>query len=163
MKIARKQWKITGFMALALFLLFSVCILGVLLTGADVYSRLVENDRAAYDRRTALQYLTTKVRQADTAESIQVVDFAGIPALQISEQIQGKTYLTRIYCQDGYIRELLAEESRDLAPEDGELVLEAEQLDFVWEPPLLTLQIRFADSTVRQSVLTVRSEQEAVP
>ena len=162
MKHTNKQWKITGLMTLALFLLFSVCILGVLLTGGNVYRRITDKNAAAYRQRTAVQYLTTRIRQADVAGGIAVTELEGIPALQIQEQIDGRTYLTHIYCQDGYIRELYAQAGRELTPADGEPVIAARQLAFLWEPPMLTLQIQFADTTCRELALTLRSEQEAV-
>ena len=39
-------------LALLLFGLFSVCVLAVLLTGADAYRRLTRRDRLAFDSRT---------------------------------------------------------------------------------------------------------------
>lgn len=159
----QKQWKMTGFMALVLFLLFSVCILGVLLTGGDVYRKITEKDRTAYDCRTAVQYLTTKVRQSDTADNLAVVEFEGFPALQLREQVGERTYVTQIYCMDGYLWELYAQEDSGLAPSDGERVLPAENLDLQWKPPVLTFTLTFADGTQRQATLTLRSEQEMIP
>ena len=53
--------------ALAAFLLlsvFAVSVLGVLLAGAGAYSRLTRRDERAYDSRTGLQYVASRVRQA---------------------------------------------------------------------------------------------------
>ena len=44
-------------LALLLFGLFSVCVLAVLLTGADAYRRLTQRDRLAFDSRTCTQYV----------------------------------------------------------------------------------------------------------
>lgn len=156
----QRQGKLTGFMALVLFLLFSLCVLGVLLTGADVYQRITQRDSAAYDRRTAVQYLTTKLRQSDETENLAVVDFEGIPALRLREQIGDRCYQTHIYCMDGYIWELYAREGSGLSPEDGAKVLPAESMQLQWEAPVLTVNIGFADGTQRQAVLTLRSEGE---
>ena len=111
----QRRWKITGFMALVLFLLFSLCILGVLLTGADVYGRITEKDRTAYDRRTAVQYLTTKIRQSDAHGNLAVTELDGIPALQLQEQVGDRVYVTHIYCAEGYIWELYAQQGSGLS------------------------------------------------
>ena len=58
------QHHIDGLAALLLFGVFAVCVLAVLLTGADAYRRLTQRDQAAYDRRTCEQYLTTRDRKS---------------------------------------------------------------------------------------------------
>ena len=75
MKKEQENSKITGLMALLVFAVFAVCVLGVLLTGAGVYKRLVGSGAEDYSRRTAAQYVTTRVRQADRAGSVGLEDF----------------------------------------------------------------------------------------
>lgn len=55
-----------------LFGVFAGCVLGVLLTGADAYQRLTDRGQETFDERTAAQYLTTRVRQADAAGGVFV-------------------------------------------------------------------------------------------
>lgn len=119
--------QIDGLVALLLFGVFSVCILAVLLTGADAYRRLTDRDQAAFDRRTCLQYIATRVRQADTLDGVTVADFNGVDALVFSE---GNGYVTRIYCHNGAIMELFADETLDLTLEAGEPIMEAQPLEF---------------------------------
>ena len=73
--------RISGLLALMLFLIFSVCILGVLLSTADAYQRLNERNSLSGDRRTGMMFLSTKVRQYDRAEQVRVEDLAGAAAL----------------------------------------------------------------------------------
>ena len=77
--------RISGLLALMLFLIFSVCILGVLLSTADAYQRLNERNSLSGDRRTGMMFLSTKVRQYDRAEQLRVEDLAGAPALVLTE------------------------------------------------------------------------------
>ena len=58
-----------GLAALLLFGVFAVCVLAVLVTGAQAYRRLTKRDRAAYGRRTCIQYITTHFRQADVLDA----------------------------------------------------------------------------------------------
>ena len=149
-------------MALVLFGLFAVCVLSVLLTGADVYQRLIIRDRSIYEKRTTAQYLTTKVRQADRDGSLLVSEFDGLDALLIREEIEGSVYHTWIYCFDGYIRELFAAADSDLMPEYGEKILEAEELRVWREDSLLKAAITGADGTVQELAWHPRSGREAI-
>ena len=73
--------KITAFFALFTLLVFALCILLVLLTGATVYRDLVDHAAESHNDRTALGYLTSRVRQAD---SVTVSDFQGCDALLLT-------------------------------------------------------------------------------
>lgn len=128
--------QIDGLIALLLFGVFSVCILAVLLTGADAYRRLTDRDQAAFDRRTCLQYIATRVRQADTLDGVRVGDFNGADALVFSEE---DGFVTRIYCYNGYIMELYAGEDVELTLEAGEPIMEADPLGFTMENGRLTI------------------------
>ena len=71
--------------ALLLFGVFAVCVLAVLLTGADAYRRLTERDREASDRRPSVQYIATRGRQSDAAGGIGVEFSADTTALVLGE------------------------------------------------------------------------------
>ena len=158
----RSNLKTGSLMALVLFGLFAVCILFLLLIGADVYQKLTVRDRNTYEMRTAAQYLTTKVRQADKDGCLLVSDFEGLDALLIREEIEGSVYHTWIYCYDGYIRELFALADSELMPEAGEKILEAEVLT-VWQEDLLFhAEITGTDGHVQKLVWSLRSGKEVI-
>ena len=121
---------IDGLIALLLFGVFAVCVLAVLLTGADAYRRLTQRDRAAYDRRTCVQYVATRVRQADALNGVSVEDFNGMPCLTLRDR---DDYVTRVYCDDGYLMELYCDADMEMEPEDGEQVIPASELDLSLE------------------------------
>lgn len=128
--------QIDGLIALLLFGVFSVCILAVLLTGADAYRRLTQRDRAAGDRRTCLQYIATRVRQADRLDGVRVEDFNGVNALVFAGE---DGCVTRVYCHNGSIMELYAEEGLELTLEAGEPIMAASALDFSLDGGRLTV------------------------
>lgn len=158
-----RQSKITDLMALMVFCLFALCILAVLLTGAAGYRKLVDRGSRDYDRRTAAQYVATRVRQADRAGCVALEDFGGAEALVFREEIGGAVYLTRVYCHDGFIRELFAPESGNFSPEDGEKLLAAQSLSFSLEGDLLSAEIRFSDGTNQFLTLYLRAGEEDAP
>ena len=56
----KRQQAIPTLAALLLLVIFAVSVLGVLLAGAGVYSRLTRRDERAYDSRTGLQYVASR-------------------------------------------------------------------------------------------------------
>ena len=77
MKTGQNKRNIDNLLVLLLFGVFAVCILSVLLTGADVYQRLASRDQRSYGQRTAAQFLTTRVRQADRLGDVRIESFEG--------------------------------------------------------------------------------------
>jgi len=127
----------SGIAALVIFCVFALCALGVLLTGANSYRSLTQRDAQSYDSRTLVQYLSTKVRQAAAPETVEVADFEGVTALCFTEELQGNIYITRIYCHEGWLKELFTAGDADLLPEDGERIAPLSALDIRREGDLL--------------------------
>ena len=150
---------IDGFIALLLFVVFAVCVLAVLLTGADAYRRLTRRDNAAYDRRTCVQYVATRVRQADTLDGVSVEDFGGTACLALRDG----DYVTRVYCYDGWLMELYCAGGSELDPEDGERVMAAQALDLSLEDGLLTIAATDAQGTESTLLLSLRSGEGGAP
>ena len=142
-----KESKLTDLMALMVLLVFALCIMMVLLMGTRVYRQLLDKGAAAFTDRMSGRYLTTRVHQA---ESISVEDFEGCTALVIPEVADGENYNTLVYWYDGYIRELYCVEGAQLYPEDGEKVLETEEMLLSEEGGLLTAQV--GDQQIRLSI-----------
>ena len=159
-----RKLDIGGLLALLLLGVFAVCVLSVLLTGAEGYRRLTERDRAVCGWRTASQYLTTKVRQGDQWNGVSVENFGGRDALALTEEIDGETYVTRVYCCGGYIRELFASADAEMAPEDGEKIIEACDLGFSPGPTSgeIIAEITDMNRETARLVLTLRSGKGAL-
>ena len=151
---------ISSLPALLLFALFAVCILSVLMTGAGVYRRVAERDDRSYTHRTAVQYVSSKVRQADDPASVAVEDFHGIPAITLRQRLGSIALLTRVYCHDGWLRELYYLEGNELSPADGEKILPMEHLTAELEDGLLLIRITDADGQRQQLALSLRTGRE---
>lgn len=162
MKKLWKQSNADSLLALLLLAVFAVCVLSVLLTGAGSFRALSQRDQASFDRRTAAQYITTRLRQADHGDGAFLTDFEGIPALACREEYDGEEYLTYVYFRDGYICELFCSANAALHPADGEKVMAAENLVFSEADGLITAVITDADG-IRASVsAALRSGREGV-
>ena len=152
--------KMTALMALLIFGAFALCALFVLLTGADIYKKITEREEKSFDTRTVTQYISTRFRQGDNTGAIAVNDFGGVDALEITQQINGKDYITRVYCFDGYLCELFANSDGDFSPEDGEQMLPLKALKMEMEESRFVADITYSDGETNQLILYHRSFKE---
>lgn len=156
MKKEKRGHRFDGLIALVLFGVFAVCVLAVLLTGADAYRRLTDRDQSAYALRTCAQYVATRVRQADSLDAVTVEDFGGTQALVFAEG----DFVTRVYCYDGWLMELYSETGTELGPEAGEKIIEAGGLALHLEAGLLEAAVTGADGRQARLLLSLRSGEE---
>lgn len=146
-----------GLVVLLLFGVLAICIMGVLLTGASAYQRLSQRDTSGYERRTAAQYIATRVRHADQEGAVFLRDFEGENALILQETIDGYIYETMVYYHEGYLWELFVPVDSGFLPQDGIQLLKLQGLEFEMEDDLLTARVTNADGTVQELSLTLRS------
>ena len=149
---------IPGLAAFLVLAVFAVGVLGTLLGGAGIYRRLTERDRASYDSRTCLQYIVTRVRQAPG--EVEIAAFGDGDALVIPDVIENKTYLTRVYCWDGWLMELFTEEDGLFSPEDGEKLLPAQGIALELDNGLLKVMLTDAAGDVHSLYLNGRLSHE---
>lgn len=94
-------------MVLLLFLVFVLGSFFVLYFGSSAYQRNILIINKTEEERLPLAYLTTKVREAESTESVDIKEIDDKKCLVIGEDIEGSEYLTLIYFEDGYVKELL--------------------------------------------------------
>ena len=160
MKRSSKQ-HMDGLLAVLLLAVFAACLVLVLLTGAQVYQRLSQRDDAAYTWRTAGQYVSAKVRQEDRIDAVSVEEFGGQAALVLQENIDGEVYFTRIYCCDGYLRELFSPSDVELAAEDGEKILPMHAFSATLDEDMLTFVLEDEAGRKQTVLLTLHSREGA--
>jgi len=160
------QKNVTTLLPLLLFVIFTTCILFVLLTGADVYRKFSRRDQDNFEKRTTMQYLTTRIRQSDISDAIFVGCFEDINAqaegdtLFLKEEVNGRTFYTRIYCHEGYLRELFSEDDVSFLPNAGQEILELHDIRFTLQENILYIDVKYKDSSKESLVLHLRSGKE---
>ncbi len=145
--------QLVNLLPLLLFVLLAASVLTVLLTGAKLYGGLSERDHSSQLRRTAAQYIATKVHQSGT-HSMETADFGGVSALVIEEMSGQDALVTRIYCHDGWLRELYTFcEDEDMTADAGEKILPMKNAAFVIDDGLL--KVTLTDKEGRVNTLTL--------
>lgn len=124
----RNTWIANYASILALLCIFIIGSLVLMNVGVHVYKNIVENNAQNFRLRASLSYVATKVRQYDTADTVFVREEDGIPMLVFAEELEGATYLTRIYCYDGNMMELFQEEGLEHDLNDGFEIMELDDL-----------------------------------
>lgn len=161
MKNRSLQRNMMDLLVLTVFAVMALCVLLVLLAGARVYRNLTEQSENHNDRRIAAYYVTTRFRQSE--EKVEAADFGGCTALTFREEVGETSYLTRVYCYEGYLRELYAAEGGEFSPEDGEKILPLQNLSAFWDENMLTVQLTYPDGTCRELWLYSGVERTVEP
>ncbi len=123
-RIFPEQTHVTDLLfSLGLLCLFTISALTVLLIGAHVYKQTALDMKTNYTTRTALTYVAEKVRQHDSTDSIRLGTIEDVPALELTESIDGVSYITYIYEDENALKELFVQESQQVTKSQGETIL----------------------------------------
>lgn len=114
---------------LGLFCLFALCSLTLVMTGAGVYKKTVSHMDANYSGRTALSYITEKIRQSDSLNSVSIGRTSSDePALLLKQDYNDNEYVTCIYVHEGNLCELFVPEGSPYEAAQGEIIMSLEAL-----------------------------------
>jgi len=120
-----KKHMVDFLFVIALFFVFALSALMLVMIGANVYKNTVNNMSVNFNSRTSYAYITEKIRQNDSYESVSTGDYQGLDAIILKQVINDTDYYTYLYQYDGYIKELFIKEGADIDPSAGQNILEA--------------------------------------
>ncbi len=120
MNFAKRNKSVVDFLfILALFGAFAITALFVVLFGARIYKSTVSNMDTNYEKRTAMSYVTEKIRSHDYTGGADVTDIdinnptEQHSVLKLYQEMGGKKYVTYLFLKDGYLKEFTAEDTYD--------------------------------------------------
>ena len=115
---------------LALFLVFTLSALTLILLAAGIYQSSTESSAQQYTARTALAYISEKIHQNDESGSIYLGNIDECDALIIDQIYDAEIYHTYIYAY-GYtygneqsLKELFIKDGAEASAADGRTILE---------------------------------------
>ncbi len=127
MKFQRKQKHMIDLIfPVALFFIFALCALTVLLLSARIYRSITESSTFNDTSRTGLSYISEKVHQNDVGGNIQIGDLDGTPALIMKQDYEDSVYYTYIYSYENTLRELFIKEGVNAELSSGTKILDLE-------------------------------------
>ncbi len=134
---------------------FFLLALGVVIFGSNSYANTVDAADTNYQNRTGLSYLVNQLRRSDAQSAIGYGEFDGAPALVLSQEAAGSTYVTYLYCWDGMLRELFMEEGTELGPESGVPILEMASLSYTVDTSGDALTLHATDASGGQHAVSI--------
>ena len=154
-QIQQKGQTVNLLFTMLLFLVFVLCALFTVLIGGKVYENINSRIQENYSGQVVLNYVANKVRQGDQAGSVSVKDIEDTRVLELSQEINGRKFITWIYYKDGEVRELFTSEDSGLGLEDGLEIMECQGLTFTQEDTVLNVQETGAETN--SLLLNIRS------
>lgn len=122
--IKQKNHVVDLLFSLALFCVFAASALTIVIMGADVYQKSVNDMNRNSTIRTSLSYLSEKIHQNDAENGIRIDQLNDLPSLVLTQNLNGETYETWIYTYDGMLCEIMTDLENGFTPEEGQPILE---------------------------------------
>ncbi len=138
----------------SLFCVFAVSSVLLILFGADIYKKTVQQMDSNYTSRTSIAYITEKIRQSDAENAIEIVSQNDTQILMLTNIINGIPYATSLYEYNGYLYELFARTDLELPLDAGQPVMELHSLTFSQLESNI-LEITFTDATNEEQKIYV--------
>lgn len=114
---------------ITLFCIFTICALLTVLIGAGVYRSTAEGLSLHSSNRTALSYLSEKLRQQEKEGGLSLLTDGSPQAICLTETQDQQSYTTYIYVYNGYLMELLVPAHYSFSPENGIRLFPMERME----------------------------------
>ncbi len=108
---------------ITLFGAFIVSALFIVVLGAHVYESTVNDMESNFTSRTAIAYVTEKIRQHDSSDAISIISVDSAPVLSLYQEYDNIPYYTYLYAYDGYLKEITVKENYPLSLDQGQNIL----------------------------------------
>lgn len=155
MKFRTKRKHIIDFIfPIALFVVFALCALTVLLLAARIYQSTTEHSSLNYTSRTGLSYISEKIHQNDVNGSVSINELNGTPALVMEQTYDDAVYYTYIYTYDGELKELFVKNNTPVELSAGKTILEVKTFSME-EAGENLLRFRCVDKSSQESSIIV--------
>ncbi|MGN1198207.1 MAG: DUF4860 domain-containing protein [Acetatifactor sp.] len=150
---------------LALFGVFTISALALVSIGAGVYQNTVNDMSRNYDSRTAIAYLSEKVRKSDSllsdgSPAVTLGTLEEQPALILREELNDVRYCTYLYLHNGFLKELFVREDSYLGNhmlDAGQDIIELQSLKYEQiSDNLLSVTMTIDEKETRQLYLSLR-------
>lgn len=147
---------------LSLFCVFAAAVLLALILGTKTHTAMKTASDRAYYSRTALSYISEKLRHCDSRDAVEIGEFAGSSALVLRETYDGTDYETTIYYYEGGVRELFCEKGVQFEPSAGEEIIEGQAIGFsISDSGLVGVEYTDPDGNTASAGVWLRSGGEA--
>jgi hypothetical protein len=153
----KKSWWVSFISTTVILGAFAIAALVLSNIGIQVYKNVVLANDENFELRTSLNYVATKVRQKDTADSVRMEDKEGTKVLVLDYESNGSINETLIYFYDGYLREHITEAGADYSLDFGFEMIEISDFNMYIEGNCLYMTAENSVGDREQMILSLRS------
>lgn len=132
--------------ALLAFLIYAVAMILLVGMGTMVYRDVTRRMEEHTVTRTVQAYITEKIRQNDGTGGISVEETDGRTVLILEQEVEGTEYVTCIYEDQGWLKELFTKKSGAYSLDGGTEMLEIRDFS-AEETDKGSFRFRFTDQT----------------
>ncbi len=156
---------VSGLFTFALFGIFVVLALVIVVIGVDGYRGVVDTSASIGEVRTALGYVATKLRSDAASDGVRMTQAGGVDALVLTEDYEGDIYETYIFYKDGSLYEILLNAGdMEFDPDDGWRLADVADFSIALEAEnLVNLSATAKDGRTQSMHIALRAAQEVQP
>lgn len=142
---------------ISIFCVFVTTALSLVIIGANVYKSSVQRIESGYSNQTGFSYIKEKIHQNDIDGKIKLDSINGYDALLIESNFSDGSYITYIYCYEGYLRELMVRKEQNISLSDGQTIIPAKSVNFNFDGEILNVLITDLNEHTETMYLYLRS------
>lgn len=128
---AKQRHMIDFLFPVALFFVFALSAVTVILLATRIYQSEAENSSLNYTSRTSLSYISEKIHQNDLTDSVSLGSFDGCDALVLRHETSDAVYYTYIYSYQNELKEIFIKDGAATNAAAGQTILKVQ--DFSME------------------------------
>ncbi|MDO4187867.1 MAG: DUF4860 domain-containing protein [Lachnospiraceae bacterium] len=113
---------------LALFGVFLISALFIVLFGAKIYKNTVKSSDESFIQRTCYTYISEKIRQNDNSNGVKIDTSGANSIITLSKTVNNKDYLTYLYCDEGFLKEYTTTAGNPLNKQSGNKIIELDKM-----------------------------------
>lgn len=128
---AKQRHMIDFLFPVALFFVFALSAVTVILLATRIYQSEAENSSLNYTSRTSLSYISEKIHQNDLEDGVSLGSFDGCDALILKQETSDTVYYTYIYSYQDELKEIFIKDGAKTNAAAGQTILKVQ--DFSME------------------------------
>ena len=144
------------FLLLGVFAVFSTMLV---LVGAQAYRATATHSEEHNAQRSIYTYLLNSIRGDDSLGMLEVENEGGIDVLAVHYDFESGSYVKRIYCWDGSLREQLSSVKYEFDPAKGDAIAPADNFYAHMADGLLTIELTDAYGRAHTVQAVMRTER----
>lgn len=152
-----KKHSIEFIFVLFLFAMFVVMCLVLVNMGSTAYSNISKSNEEENKTRTAILYISNKIRSANGDKGISIEEKNGIDVLVINSSTEVSKYNTIIFCKDGYLKEATVLEGDEYTLDFGSNLMKMQDINVEINDNLLSINLK--DDLGKESLFKINIKE----